>query len=236
MTLREIFHHVLVNSGCILLGEKNIELKINDFQRIVDECIAYANKYDPDDRRVHISVGSSFSYTFTGCEEGEGDFKRVPAWISDVVPTRTTVTNVNKMVWVSMFGASPYVDFKDEFIWSYQAPYLYLDRSGRFEVHACYDHPSTPILDHICEDGKKSEDKHVVDIDYPTIHLKRDPFLLMVQGRFMQGVGRYRRAFTLNELPITMDASTIVDEGQRLEEQAKKAYQEDQSKFFLAFQ
>lgn len=235
MTLREIFNQVLINSGCILLGERNIEMKINDFKRVVDECVSYMNKYDPDDRKVRIHVGRTFSYRFTGEEEGCGTPDRVPAWISDVIPTRVGVSDIRLMNWTSVLGQFNRESIKDEFVWSYQAPDLFLDRDGKFEVHACYHHYSVPILGEVCgPDGNKRED--VVDIDYPTIHLGRDPFLMMVQGRFMQGVGRYRRAFTLNDLPITMDASTMVDEGSRLEETAKKTYQEDQSKFYLSFQ
>ena len=228
MTLREIFEHVLINSGCAILGEKNVELKINDFSRIVEQCVSYMNKYDPDDRRIHIHVSKRFVYKFTG--EEEGSLNRIPAWISDVIPTQL-INTAYLPRWQPVLGRFMQHMIPDQFVWNYQAPDLYLDRDGRFEVHACYHHPSLPISGQVCDDKEG-----VVDIDYPTIHLGRDPFLLMVQGKFMQGVGRYRRAFTLTDLPISMDASTLVDEGTRFEEAAKKTYQEDQSKFYLSFQ
>jgi hypothetical protein len=52
----------------------------------------------------------------------------------------------------------------------------------------------------------------------------------------MQAIGRYRRAFTLSDLPVTMDAPTLVSEGAQTEERGRKAYIEDSSRFFLAFQ
>lgn len=224
----------MIESGCAPLGERNIELRIDDFQRIVQQSLDYTNKYDPDDRKIHIET-RKFDYTFTGSESViPGTTDRIPRWLSDVVPVRFTTNSVMLTPQSIMMLNSVYGRFIDsekrEFIWSYQEPNLFLDRQGRFEVHACYDHPSIPIKETI------EGEERVVDIDYPTITTRRSTFLLLVRGKFMQGIGRYRRAFTLNDLPIAMDAPDLVTEGQECEERAKKEFIEDASRFYLAFQ
>jgi hypothetical protein len=226
MTIRDIFNHILISSGCFRL-EENVELKIHDFRRIVDESIAFMNKYDPDDRKISITT-SKYEYTFTGAESPiEGSDTRIPRWISDVIPNTHPTQNV--LNWVTIFGSVSPLQ-KQEFVWSYCSPHLFLDRNGRFEVHACYDHSVVPVYE------GEGENKQIVDFSYPTITLTREPFFMLIRGKFMQAVGRYRRAFTLAELPLTMDAATIVQEGIAAEDNAKKSYFSDASKFYLAFQ
>ena len=57
--------------------------------------------------------------------------------------------------------------------------------------------------------------------------------MTLVRGMFLKGIGRSRRAFTLNELPILMDAGDLISEGEALVEKAEQQMQNHQ-KFRLA--
>ncbi len=61
----------------------------------------------------------------------------------------------------------------------------------------------------------------------PNITYKDHRFLSLVQGRFMQGLGRSRKAFILNDLPITSDASDMVSAGKEIEKEALTEMQEN---------
>jgi hypothetical protein len=58
-------------------------------------------------------------------------------------------------------------------------------------------------------------------------------FFKLLQAYFLQGIGRSRRAFTLNDLPIIMDASDIASEGKEMESSAMEELKNIQS-FHLA--
>ena len=56
--------------------------------------------------------------------------------------------------------------------------------------------------------------------DLPGITHRDHRFLKLMQGRFMQALGRSRKAFTLNDLPITSDAAEMVSSGKEIETEA----------------
>lgn len=56
---------------------------------------------------------------------------------------------------------------------------------------------------------------------YPTINL-HDKVINLIIGRFLMTVGRSRRAFTVDEIPINTDADTMVSEGKELYEKTDK--------------
>lgn len=232
MTLREIFEHVLIMSGACAVGEANIELNIDQFKMIVNQCVAYADKYDPDVIKITVSSGAGRAYTFTGSEDPRG-YNRIPKWISDAVPIGGTSGSSLPGNWNTILGWVNPMSLANHFVWSYNGDILYLDRGGSVQLDACYGHPAIPI-EQIFDVEGGGQQKKVIDYNYPTIDLHKDPFLYMVQGYFMQGIGRFRRAFTLQDLPVTLDASQLTDEGTRIVEESKRMYTEDSSKFFLA--
>ena len=59
-------------------------------------------------------------------------------------------------------------------------------------------------------------------------------FYELLKAKMMKSLGRNRRAFTLNDLPIASDASELVSEGQALEE-ATMTMIHEQSKAYLAW-
>jgi hypothetical protein len=69
--------------------------------------------------------------------------------------------------------------------------------------------------------------------DLPDITYKDHRFLKLVMGRFMQGLGRSRKAFILNDLPITSDAVEMVSSGREIENEAKTEMEEN-GKWYMA--
>ncbi len=61
-----------------------------------------------------------------------------------------------------------------------------------------------------------------------------DTFFALLTGRFLQTIGRFRRAFTIGEIPITMDASELVSDGLEMATAAEDDLTENQAKFYLA--
>ena len=62
-----------------------------------------------------------------------------------------------------------------------------------------------------------------------------DEFFEILTGKFMKALGRSRRAFTINELPITMDASELVSEGDEMIRAAEESLVEKEMKLYLAY-
>ena len=51
---------------------------------------------------------------------------------------------------------------------------------------------------------------------FPTLNINEGEFINLILGKFLQAVGRSRRAFTLQDLPITTDAEELVSEGKEI--------------------
>lgn len=56
--------------------------------------------------------------------------------------------------------------------------------------------------------------------DLPNITYKDHHFLKLVQGRLMQALGRSRKSFILNDMPVTSDAADMVSAGIEIEKEA----------------
>ena len=76
----------------------------------------------------------------------------------------------------------------------------------------------------------------IVSLTYTSSTLNDTDYLFyeLLKAKMMKSLGRNRRAFTLNDLPIASDASELVSEGQTLEESTMTMIHE-QSKGFLAW-
>lgn len=87
--------------------------------------------------------------------------------------------------------------------WNYTKPTLYFRYpEGQYIV--------SYIVDHVYDE---TTDK----IESIELH---DKFMNLIVGRFMQTVGRSRRAFTVDEIPINTDASEMISEGKEIYDSA----------------
>ncbi|BCG50082.1 hypothetical protein [Ralstonia phage RP13] len=102
------------------------------------------------------------------------------------------------------------------YYWRYENPILY------------FRYPEGPyqmsyISDHVYDD---------VNQNLPTIDIG-DRIVNMMVGRFMMTVGRSRKAFTVDEIPLTTDAEAMYSEGKELYDKTEEEIKQN-SRFNLA--
>lgn len=230
MTLNEIFEQILLRSGQFLIKPDKIELNSDLFVPLVRGVLAVYSEYRPHTVIAHIDMSSTRQFTFTETTiEPEG----IPDQITDVIPTRLFGSFPYHLRWdrgaVEGFaspgygGRSSYLEIKSPLPWVYRKPELTTSIASEFEIHAMYFHTIT---------SEEIENTTVYSVD--TISFRDRYFFDLMLGRFMQALGRSRRAFTLNDLTITMDSGELVSEGQEIEQKALEDI-ENTSKFYLAW-
>lgn len=100
------------------------------------------------------------------------------------------------------------------FLHRYDKPCLRYSESGVFDVKCNYPYTLFKQYD---------DQRHLVDIEIEGITEDSIYYLMeLLVGRFLTIVGRARRAFTYNELPITSDSASLVSEGLAQIDAAKK--------------
>ena len=204
MLVREIFDYCITESGAFIIAESDLEIDITKFTKMLKVALGYYNRYMPREGRFNIDVSNSREYTFTS---------DIPKWISDCVPVR-----ISGLPYFMRDALGWQNDLeKQNFLFTYETPKLTVMYAGQFDIHAVYDHELT-----------------VNDTTLSTIDYKDYLFLDMMLGYFLLGLGRSRRAFTLNDMPITTDADLLVSEGQEKLAEAKDKV-EELSKGFLAW-
>ena len=125
----------------------------------------------------------------------------IPIYISDVNPTFSVVSNPF-LTELEMSKQPITID------WEYRPPILYTTFNGNAEVEAWYKWK-------LQYDGTN----YIVPID-------DELFVDLVTSEFLMGLARSRRAFTLQEIPISTDAEILASEGKDLKEDTLKRLQE----------
>lgn len=218
MNLNEMFDVVLVMSGQFLIPDSVIELRVDKFKKLVENCLGVWNNYNPIDRHVYINLQNGRQYTFT-----DNDEFGIPQNIVDLQPIRISG--------VAPFFLSEYgrlgdaMEVKKQFPWEYRKPTLTVPLTAEFDLHCIYNHRLE------VDNSTGGEPAYKCT----TISENDDEFFKMLTGRFMQSLGRSRRAFTLNELPITTDGGELVSEGKQMEDEAIADLVENKSKWYLAW-
>ena len=225
MTLQELFNLVVLESGQFMLADSSIELNIDRFKLIVDVSLGQYNRYIPHEIYLHKNL-TNRSYTFT--EENTSD--GIPDWISDVVPTR--IFGTYPFYYKKLFGNPLKQQFnanlidKTPFVFTYRKPVLYVQIDCELDITAAYHHKFKESIDP--NTSKKT-------YELPTITPDNVEFIQLVQAKFLKGLGRSRRAFTIGEIPLLTDASELVSEGLELENTLLTEKLSDMSKFYLAW-
>lgn len=225
MTLQELFNLVILESGQFMLADSSIELNVDRFKLIVDMSLGQYNRFIPHEVHLYKSL-SGRNYTFTEENTSEG----IPEWISDVIPTR--IFGTYPFFYKRPFGDplryqnnSNLVD-KTPFVFTYRKPILYVQVDCELDITAAYHHKFKETVD--ANTSKKT-------YELPTITPDNVEFIQLVQAKFLKGLGRSRRAFTIGEIPLLTDASDLVSEGLELENTLLNERLPDQSKFYLAW-
>lgn len=209
MDIQKIWERTLVTSSQFILRKAKIELDVDSFRVLVEDVIEEYNKCRPYSCEFDLYVGA-VTYKFTP-ENDKSDLglKRVPDWISECVPIRTFLNGI------ASIGMNYNQSSTSELIIATQYPFVY--KKGVLTVALVGNHKITAVYKHIIvEVTDPSTGKTTYDI--PTITLADIWFFKLLKARFMQGIGRSRRSFSLSDIPITTDAEALVADGEALEE------------------
>lgn len=228
LNIKDIFEEVLIRSGQFILAPSNIELNIERFRRIVESTLAVYGRYSPHEEHISFYAMASRQVDLSDDRIAGLTQKpwltKAPKFVSDCTPERQVPLGITKVFPGLEPGNNPELYDKQQAPFEYRKPYLYLPFSARWDIHACFEHPLYAVTG---DDGK-------TEYFLPTITLSDQAFIDYLMGLFLLGIGRSRRAFTLNDLPITMDASDIASEGKEMRDEALEFMQNHQ-KFYLAW-
>lgn len=226
MKITDIFDRILLRSGQFIIKRGNIDIDVDSFRILVEDALSDYSGAVPYSCDYDMNFNSTRSFKFP--DDFDSELNRSPDWISEVTPISShgsiySVLNQG----LTATSRTAY----SELIEPIQAPWDYNKKtkvltvpySAYYKVTGVYNHE---IISEII-DG-------VEVYSIPTISREDQPFFDLLRAMFLIGIGRSRRAFTLNDLPITMDADQLASEGEALLEKATEALQNDQ-KFYLAF-
>jgi len=227
LNIETIFEKILLQSGQFLLNANRIEVDPDRFRYLVEDALAIYSKHSPHDEHMYVAMAATrvMSLNADTITSITGkDYLGEPDWISDVMPVR-------------MHGINPYHLFKNldpswnndlvtkaQLPFKYRKPLLYVSISAEWEVHAVWKHKVV----------ETETERDGFSYTVPTIDVNDVIFFRLLKGMFLQSIGKSRRAFTLNDLPIAMDAAEIAAEGQEIVEKAMEDI-ENHQKFYLAW-
>lgn len=223
--------YLLVRNGQHLSGNlTRIRLTLPQLWYMVEAELYEYQQFIPVTKKFNISVGvqAGPAYDFTTDSHNPGFditdqdnpvFGNTPQWISKVVPVGSNQMIANWAAWkrTDQFpGQLGKLIQPRTMIPNYRKPVLYITEAGRFDVE-CHYHYFTKVESNTVGDIEEITDYIVQDIDQSQGYMI---FRDMVSARFLQMIGRSRRAFSHNELPITTDAAQLVTEGEANYEKA----------------
>ena len=223
MRIRDIWKRVTVESGQFLIDPDLIELDVDKFRYLVTSVLSVYNKFVPLDDKFNIEIQSGYHYEFTDSFEVEGIQYGIPEFIVGVTPIR--LLGVLPFHMQRAFGAEHEAELVKQTIpIRYEHNKLYVVTSGVYEVHAAWYRK-------IVEEEIDSE------IQWSVTHLNNDDdlFFDLIRARFQQVLGRQRRAFTLEGMPLTLDASEMISDGEALEEKTMENLENEEHMFFLGW-
>lgn len=230
MLLSELVEITMLRSGQFIVGPfENVQLDYTRFWNFVKVCLKEYAQDRPHTKYLNIEIPDG-GYEFV--DEGEG----VPYWISSVVPIGgassgssggsggsgqgLAILSAQSVIMLGGGGGSSPLGGSTsgptEYLWKYRKPILHCV-SGNAEVTAHYHYAYDETIG---ADGIEEVDIYHIDED-------DELFIELVVADFLSVVGRSRRAFTLNDLPITMDASDMVSEGQEMRQNVKERLRDE---------
>lgn len=227
MTLDDLIDYVMTESGQFIVGDlETTQIDRHRFHLIVKRALALYGRYKPQTQRLNVIIDRSVDLSL--------GVDRTPDWISRVVPIGTggtdgkTGLSAAAFVYGNTMGGGGLTDSvysrprTRSMPWEYNAPVLSVyGPEDLYDVTAHYQ----PALADIQRDANNK----VTDATVPGIDYRDEHFLDLLVGFFLIALGRSRRAFTLNDLPVTMDGDQMVSEGDEKLRTAREALQEQAS-------
>lgn len=223
MTLDDLIEYVMTESGEFIVGDlETTQIDRHRFHLIVKRALALYGRYRPMAERTSVLVNQSVDLTQGG--------SRAPDWLSRVIPTGTggtdevTGQSAAQFIYGDIMGGG----FADPVFsrprprsipWEYNAPILSVKGpEDMYDITAHYLQELTEI--------EKDTNGKVQAAKITGITYNDDLFFDIVTALFLIALGRSRRAFTLNDLPVTMDGDQLVSEGDEKLRNAREQLQE----------
>lgn len=227
MNIDDIFKRIIIRSGQFLLNTSNIELDPDRFRYLVEDALATYSKFSPYDLHFNLDVqGTRQIFLTDSLIQGltGKSYLGIPDWVSDAHPVR--IYGINPFYFFKNMDpmSNPDLIDKQQVPWEYRKPIVYVSIVGEFDIHGVWKHKVI----------ETTNNQNKITYSVPTITVDDTNFFVLLQGMFLQGIGRSRRAFTMNDLPIVMDAAELASEGESLMEKAMEDL-ENHQKFYLAF-
>ena len=206
MNIQQIWERTLITSSQFLLVKSKIEINVDSFKVLVEDCLEEYNRCRPYSFQFDLNV-QAVNWTFTPQNDKSG-LGRVPDWLAGVDPIRTYLNGIASVGLNYNQSSNSELIVVTQYPFVYKKPMLTIPLVGNHKITAVYKHN---IVETALEDGK-------ISYDLPTITLEDTWFFKLLRARFWQGIGRSRRAFSLSDIPITSDADALVSDGEALEE------------------
>ena len=212
---------------------ESIKLDLKKFTLLMKPEIEFYQQYFPLRKKFNINVNPDKTYDFTSDPNNIGyDFSDHYNPVLGEPPidiTRATPVGQSQLInnWaqfnkgLGMPGQPGRLITPFQCLREYRKPKAWFSQPGRFDVTCYYEYSFKETYDNTVEPAVLTE----VEIIGCDGHM----YLLdLLSGRFLQLIGRSRRAFTYNDLQITTDADQLVKEGIEDYEKAKLTIQENQ--------
>jgi len=217
LDINDIFNRTIHKSGQYLLSTSNIEINIDAFRILVEDALSIYNKASPYDKTITVNA-SNRQVSFEDTDEYFSDIGRVPDWISKGTPILNYSTGANPNFLSPAFSRNSFSYSEPiEALLKYHKPLLSVNISGDWEIVAVWNHKV-----------EKVDNEYTVR----TITVEDMVFFDILKAMFLQGIGMSRRAFTMDNLPIAMDADALVSDAESQLSIAKEELQNVQ-KFYL---
>lgn len=202
MKLTELIDEIMLISGEFIVGDLiNTQISVPAFYSLVKRTLRDYSRWKPRSETFTVQLNSN-KYFFNSADK--------PASIQ-------AVSIVPYGILMAQFHGSSSINY-----WTYNRDEGVLEvvgLLGAIQITAHYDsYPTTEERDPTTNELVEAE---ILGVRQETL------FVDMLQGNFLIALGRSRRAFTLSDLPIAMDASELVSEGQQIIEQTLERLQDN---------
>lgn len=220
MRLSEILDYVMVESGQWVVGDLD-DLSLS-YERFWVLCRSVLNTYHksiPYTKSENIYITKSYTFQKVWDDDSlplneRTLIKDIPSWVSSVLPVGySAITNM--ALGIQLFQSldnSKAPQQPTNWIWRYEEPTLYVPYTGELDVRWHSNYPYQLI---------KGDSGLLVDVDIQGLQ-SDEAFFKIMTGKFLQAIGRSRRAFTLTDIPVNMDSDSLVSEGKDLEAEGRE--------------
>ena len=138
MTIQQIWERTLVTSSQFLLVKAKIEINVDSFKVLVEDCLEEYNKSRPHSAEFDLNT-QTVTYTFTK-ENDKSGLGRVPDWLSQCDPVRTYLNGIASVGLNYNQSSNSELIIATQYPFVYKKPVLTVPLVGNHHVIAVYKH------------------------------------------------------------------------------------------------